>query len=161
MKRWTEVELNRLYRYALSLTGERDAAFDLTQAALLRWIETSNAAVDEPLRYVLSIIRNLHFDHCRHEKRLKQVPLDEIGPLDLDLAPLEQAQADADEVRWLLGELGDAERELLYLWAVEGYTIDEISNHTATPRGTLLSRLHRMRRRLIDRRATRDAETRQ
>jgi RNA polymerase sigma-70 factor (ECF subfamily) len=36
---------------------------------------------------------------------------------------------------------------VLFLWAVEGYTIDEISRQTGTARGTLLTRLHRLRKR--------------
>lgn len=157
MKHWTEPELNRLYRYALSLAGEPDSAFDLSQSALLRWLENPRADVDEPLRYVLRIIRNLHFDQRRREALLTWVPLSDAEPIALDLTSIEQTLVHADEIAWLLRQLGDAERELLYLWAVEGYTIDEIGAHTGAPRGTLLARLHRMRRRLTARRAARDA----
>jgi RNA polymerase sigma-70 factor (ECF subfamily) len=56
----------------------------------------------------------------------------------------------AEEVADLLARLHDVERELLYLWAVEEYTIDEISELTGAPRGTLLSRLHRLRGKLLE-----------
>jgi RNA polymerase sigma-70 factor (ECF subfamily) len=156
MKRWTEAELNRLYRYARSLARERSDAYDLVQGGLLRWLELASDDVDEPLSYVMRIIRNLHFDRVRREGRFDSTPLEDHEPVDLDLAPLEQTLVRAEEAEWLLAELNDAERELLYLWAVEGYTIDEISVHVDAPRGTLLSRLHRMRRRLLARRAQRD-----
>ena len=40
---------------------------------------------------------------------------------------------------------------MLYLWAVEEYTVDEIALLTETPRGTLLSRLHRLKKRVAGR----------
>lgn len=152
MSDWTEAELNRLFRYGLALSGDRDTAYDLLQSALLRWLEAPVREVDDRLRYVLRIIRNLYFDRLRRDRRVQWVPLEDSEPVDLDLAPLEQTLADTDEVAWLLADLSDAERELLYLWAVEGYTVDEISAHAQVPRGTLLARLHRMRRRIQSRR---------
>jgi RNA polymerase sigma-70 factor (ECF subfamily) len=41
-----------------------------------------------------------------------------------------------------------AEREILFLWAVEGYSTDEVARHLDRPRGSVLSIIHRMRKRL-------------
>ena len=38
------------------------------------------------------------------------------------------------------------EREILYYWAIEGMTAQEISRQIDTPRGTVLSRLYRLRK---------------
>jgi RNA polymerase sigma factor (sigma-70 family) len=67
-----------------------------------------------------------------------------------DLQPLEDLVMARDTLRHAWAVLSPAEREVLHLWAVEGYTVDEISQHTGTPRGTLLARLHRLRRRLAE-----------
>ena len=40
------------------------------------------------------------------------------------------------------------EREALFLWAVEGYTAREIAEMCSSPINTVLSRLHRGRRKL-------------
>jgi DNA-directed RNA polymerase specialized sigma24 family protein len=62
MRQWRTDELDRLYRYAASLTGAGEEALDLVQSALLRWLETGAgaAAVRSPLAYVMRVIRNLY-----------------------------------------------------------------------------------------------------
>jgi len=45
--------------------------------------------------------------------------------------------------------LNPVEREILHLWAVEGMTTAQIAEQLDTPRGTVLSRIYRMRQRLI------------
>ena len=40
------------------------------------------------------------------------------------------------------------ERELLFLWAVEEYTIEEIAHMKQVPKGTLQSKLHRLKKRI-------------
>ncbi|MGK0290726.1 MAG: RNA polymerase sigma-70 factor (ECF subfamily), partial [bacterium] len=55
-----------------------------------------------------------------------------------------------EEVEILLDQASPAERELLYLSAVEEYSIQEIAEITQTPKGTLLSRLHRLKNKIRD-----------
>ena len=69
-----------------------------------------------------------------------------MNTLDIGLDTLEATMIDQNLVERLWVDLKPLERELLYLWAVEGYTIDEISRLTETSRGTLLSRIHRIRK---------------
>ena len=40
------------------------------------------------------------------------------------------------------------ERELLYLFAIEGYTVQEIADDLGMKKGTLLSKIHRLKARL-------------
>ncbi len=37
---------------------------------------------------------------------------------------------------------------LLYLWSVEGFTIDELATKMIIPRGTLLSKIHRIKKKI-------------
>jgi len=148
MREWGKTELNHLYRYALALTHIPDEAYDLVQDALLRWLETDAGHVESPLKYVMRSLRNLHFDRRRHSRRWSEHRLHDPEPVPMQASPLEEMLIREREVGALLASLRDTERELLYLWAVEGYTVDEISEFTETPRGTLLSRLHRLRRKL-------------
>lgn len=148
----SDSELHRLYRYALSLTGDKDEAYDLLQTAVLRFLESDTKKIGKPMAYVSRIIRNHYFDAQRRANVIDWQPFPDDEPIDLSLTPIEQAMVDFDEVAWLLSVLSDRERELLFLWAVEGYTMEEISAHTDTPRATLLSRLHRIRQRLVERR---------
>lgn len=126
MKDWSKAELNRLYRYALALNHVPDEACDLVQHALLRWLETDTRQVKTPLTYVMRTIRNLHFDRHRHTQRWDERSLEGSELVSLQGAALEDLLIREDEVAALLAQLCDSERELLYLWAVEGYTVDEI-----------------------------------
>ena len=45
------------------------------------------------------------------------------------------------------------ERELLFFWAVEGCTAQEIADRTDSPRGTVLSRIHRLRQKILSQQA--------
>jgi RNA polymerase sigma-70 factor (ECF subfamily) len=56
--------------------------------------------------------------------------------------------ASREEVNHALGHLRPREREALYLSAVESYTAQEIADLTGSPRGTVLSLLHRAKGKL-------------
>ena len=50
-----------------------------------------------------------------------------------------------EETELILRNLNSEDRELIYLWAVEGYTVSELAEFFDRPRGTLLSKLHRLK----------------
>ncbi len=141
-------QLNRLYRYTLSLERKPDLAFDLLQGALEKYLGAPHSQIDHPMAYIKRIIRNLAIDNLRQKQR---GCIDQGGELDvirLQPSALEEQQLFEEELEELLEQLNPQERELLYLWAVEGYTVDEIAQWQNVPKGTLLSRIHRLRARL-------------
>ena len=52
------------------------------------------------------------------------------------------------DIELLMSRLRPEESEALYLNVVEGYTASEISEQTGSPRGTILSLIHRAREKL-------------
>ena len=150
--------LNRFYRYCLSLTHAPDTAYDLLQSSLEKVLRRQKARQDRsdelpPLGYLYAIARNAFIDGQRHRTRFPSEPLDEEttgggAVSSVGFSALEDLMLDRSTVVSLMSQLEASERELLYLWAVEGYTIQEIAEHMHTPRGTLLSRLHRLRARI-------------
>lgn len=143
-------QLNRAYRYALALTGQRDDAHDLVQSGVTRLLERDCARVTDVLAYLMRTMRNLYFDALRRQQRVEWSPMENLENVPaLDFRSLEQLVVDADEARRLMQMLEPAERELLYLWAVEGYTAEEIAQQCGVARGTILSRIFRMRQRLL------------
>ena len=68
--------------------------------------------------------------------------------VDMDTKPMEQIIASQLQVESVWQELSPDEREILYFWAVEGYSTSELAEFLQTPRGTLLSKIHRLRIRL-------------
>jgi len=151
-------ELNQLYRYALSLCAHEQTAYDLVQSGVERYlkkISTLSESLENPLAYIKSIIRNCYFDLERHRKVVSIISIDAddasgmdeyIGLVDSD--PMEDILMNQQEVQQLLGSLNAQENELLYLWAVEEHTVEEISQIYAKPRGTVLSKLHRLKKRI-------------
>jgi RNA polymerase sigma-70 factor (ECF subfamily) len=82
------------------------------------------------------------------------VSLDENDnqPVNIDPRVMEDIVIAEHEVAALMAMLEPLERELLYCWAVEGYTAQEIADWTDSPRGTVLSRIHRLRQKILRRR---------
>lgn len=144
-------ELNQLYRYALSLSGQEASAYDLLQSAIERYLKVSSQDIDVPIAFIKTTIRNLFYDMQRHHKVVPMLSMNSD-----DLASIEPMSDDSmddvlinqQEVKILMSCLNAEESELLYLWAVEEYTVDEIARMYEKPRGTLLSKLHRLKKRI-------------
>ncbi len=144
-------QLNQLYRYALSLTRQDEMAYDLVQSGLERYLKKPNGTIDTPIAYLKTIIRNLYFDHQRHNSIVPMVSLDDdtvshIEPADED--SMEDLLISQQQIQQLISMLSDEENELLYLWAVEEHTVEEIAAIYQKPKGTLLSKLHRLKKRI-------------
>lgn len=143
-----DVLLDSGYRYAISLTHDPAEAEDLIQDACLA-ILASGAPWERP--YLFATIRNRFIDRYRRNRKVMFVALDDgdgrrTEPVEFDWeAPdvLETGRLDR-----ALGALRVDEREALFLAVVEGYTAEEIGRLTSRPRGTILSLLHRAKRKL-------------
>ncbi|NGP53122.1 sigma-70 family RNA polymerase sigma factor [Thioalkalivibrio sp. XN8] len=145
----TDDDYQRAFRYARSLGADRDLAYDLVQGAVTRGLASGRQDIDEPLAYLMTSVRNGFYSEVRRDKTAAWTQYEELdGVIATDLQPLEDMAVSRDALRRAWSSLSAVEREVLHLWAVEGYTVDEISQRTGTPRGTLLARLHRLRNRL-------------
>jgi RNA polymerase sigma-70 factor (ECF subfamily) len=141
--------LNRLYRYCRSLSDQESDAFDLLQTSLERCIKKPPRDGQVFVAYAMTVIRNAFFDQLRSRARVALEPFDEdTVTVDFDLASLENTALDRNELEQVWTEMTVVEREILYLWAVEGYSTDEVAKHLQKPRNSVLSIVHRMRKRL-------------
>lgn len=144
-------DLKKLYRYAIALTRDDDMAYDLLQSSLERGLKRGVTSMDEPLAYLKMTIRNMFFDQLRRNKVVPLVSLDncvEISDMETGAVSLEDLYIQQDDVAQIINDLSPTESELLYLWAVEEYTAEELSERLQQPRGTILSRLHRLKKRI-------------
>lgn len=148
---FSEQLLQQLYRYAYSLCHNDDLAFDLVQSSCEKVIKKKK--VDTQLKpYMMRIIRNEYIDHYRRNKlelisdneQLESAIASESDVID----SLENTMVDKQQVALIMEQLSSQESELLYLWAVEGFSIQEISDMQNIPKGTLLSRLNRLKQRI-------------
>lgn len=144
-------EIEKLFRYAIAFTRDEDMAYDLLQSSLERGLKKGIASMDEPLAYLKVIIRNMFFDQQRRNKVVPLVSLeycDELTDEEASEVSLEDIFIQQEDVEQIVKDLSATESELLYLWAVEEYTAEEIAGLLQQPRGTILSSLHRLKKRI-------------
>ncbi|PCI44214.1 MAG: RNA polymerase subunit sigma-24 [Moraxellaceae bacterium] len=141
-------QLQKLFQYSFSLTQEKASAEDLLQSSLEKFIKLDKA-FDNPTAYIRRIIRNQFIDDCRRLKIISFEVLEEGAPALMEDRSLEDLQIQNDLIEYIFKQLATAEREVLYLWALMGYSATEIAKDTGQSRGTVLSRLHRIKQKVI------------
>ncbi|MCU7923441.1 MAG: RNA polymerase sigma factor [Candidatus Thiodiazotropha sp. (ex Dulcina madagascariensis)] len=138
--------LRRGYRYAFSLTHDKTRAEDLLQDA---WVSTLKTGGVLRRAYLFSAIRSRFLDSCRRAQLVVFESLDEEVDAGQQHTPADEiVLANLQMLERSLSTLRPIEREVLLLSDLEGYTAQEISELTGHPRGTVLSLIHRSRRRL-------------
>jgi RNA polymerase sigma factor (sigma-70 family) len=150
------------YRLARWLTGNRTDAEDVVQDASLRAFRAIREFAGGSSRaWVLSIVRNTTYSWLRKNRPaavitvedLEAVELQHATPGDADGETPEAAliaKVDAEQLHAAIAALPTPFRETLVLRDIEGLDYREIAEATEVPIGTVMSRLARARRRLID-----------
>ncbi|HVH62117.1 MAG TPA: sigma-70 family RNA polymerase sigma factor [Candidatus Dormibacteraeota bacterium] len=149
--------LDTLYRGALRLTRDPDAAQDLVQEAYLRALryQHSYQAGTNMKAWLFAIMRNLFWD--RFKGRKEDVSLDDVGEFVLfkklrdEGAKPESDVLDriaATEVVAAVDKLPPLHREVVVLVDVEGFSYKDAADALGVPIGTVMSRLHRARQQL-------------
>lgn len=150
---FNQAELNTLYRFAFSLTNVETSAYDLLQSALEKYLKLSvtKQSGSGQLRYFRTVIRNQFIDQYRRDQRHPHQEFESVEALiSIDMPSPEAVLIESEQIVGILTGLNASERELLHLWALEAYTAREIAEHLECPRGTVLSRIHRLRRKIQD-----------
>jgi RNA polymerase sigma-70 factor (ECF subfamily) len=149
MKPITDEQLQQAYRYAMSLTNSQAVAKDIVHSAYIKILEKDTKQIKNIQGYLFRCIRNSFIDMKRFDSRWLTVAEDhEDNTVEITVDTLESTVINQNLLKIIWEKLNPLERELLYLWAIEEYTIDEISQLTETPRGTLLSKVHRIRKKI-------------
>lgn len=142
---FSEDELNRLFRYCYTLTRDQTSAYDLLHNALEKYLATTQNITAQKA-YLQKIIRNLFIDDLRASQRREFVSFDENQDYaDFDIQTLESIIINEDMIEQVLALLSPVEREILYFWAIEGFSTAEVAEIMAIPKGTILSKIYRMR----------------
>jgi len=141
--------LNKLFHYCLALCGQRDDAYDLLQDALEKYLSKNGSPVDNPQAFIKRIARNRFFDLQRRKKIIQFDVLESSDEIVSDEKDLETLLVDELILKRVWPLLSAAEREVIFLWAVEDLSAAEIAVHLEIPRATVLSRMRRLRLRLL------------
>jgi RNA polymerase sigma-70 factor (ECF subfamily) len=144
----------RLFRYLLSLTGNRESAEDLFQETWIRVLERGHQ-YNEKWKFgtwLFTIARHLFVDHLRRKNpaatsaldeqdqtpALAETPSDTPSPFDIQIR-----REESDRVASALERLGTSYREVLVLRFQEDLSLEEIAGVVAAPLPTVKSRLYR------------------
>lgn len=157
---------HRLYGFLFRLTGHRDDADDLLQEVFVRVVRTIEKYKDDGRfeAWLFRIAMNLARDRIRRARRSPLVPDAESAEGDWDgrdsrptmraieeaNGPVESAEMseEVDRLQVALGQLNQAEREVIMLRHFSGLSFNEIAETMGTPLGTALARGHRGLKRL-------------
>jgi RNA polymerase sigma factor (sigma-70 family) len=138
----------RLWWYAYRLTGNAEAAWDVTQESWLGVIR-GLSRLNDPARFrpwVYQIVTRKADDWiARNAKARRQRT--EMAPETSGQGQLQQRDA-SDELQSLLARLPNQSRTALTLHYLEGLPITDIARVLSIPPGTVKSRLHAARNEL-------------
>jgi RNA polymerase sigma factor (sigma-70 family) len=145
--------LNAAYSLARYIVGDPTAAEDITQEALLSAYRHFASLRGEAARpWLLAIVRNACSDYRRKNRvwgELTTYRLDEAEDMQDDAAEDPEAaaigRAEIATLRAAIDALPETRRETLVLRELEELSYREISQITAVPIGTVMSRLARAR----------------
>ncbi|HLY59499.1 MAG TPA: RNA polymerase sigma factor [Terriglobia bacterium] len=145
----------RLFRYLVSLTGNRDAAEDLFQETWIRVLERGHQ-YNQKWKFgtwLFTIARNLFLDAMRRKNPAAGSNVEELdeasgfadtatsdAPSPFDL---QSQREDSDRVVRALDRLSSSYREVLVLRFQEDLSLEEIAAVVAAPIPTVKSRLYR------------------
>lgn len=141
--------LDSLYRYCFTLVADENEAYDLLQSSIEKYLKVDAGEIENKRAYMKRIIRNQYIDECRKRAKVTEEEFDEsVTYVDINTNSLEKIVATQYQVEAVWRKLNASEREIMYFWAVEGYTTNELAEFLDMSRGTLLSKIHRLRKRL-------------
>jgi RNA polymerase sigma-70 factor (ECF subfamily) len=131
-----------VYGIALKMLQDAMAAEDLTQGVFLKvWSSPDAFAAGNFAGWIARVARNRALDVLRSRGVRTEADLPVDVPLDSSLDDVVFSRIDAVRVRAALAALPDEQRHPIELGFFGGVTHEEIARRTATPLGTVKTRI--------------------
>lgn len=147
-----EGTLYRLYGYAFSLCGDREDARDLVQEAAAKALGARQVPRDQSAyrAWLFKILRNSFFDSLRRRERRRAYEAFESQNLNnLEYWDYDDRLIDVMTVKLELARLHAAQREIIGLIDICGFSYAEAAETLEIPVGTVMSRISRARGALL------------
>ncbi|WP_178863293.1 RNA polymerase sigma factor [Thiomicrorhabdus cannonii] len=147
-----ESKYRRLYRLAFAWCHQSFMAEDLVQETLLKAIESRKDlnSLEHLDAWLTKIMHNQFLDNMRFNRRWEwadEAEIDDHLVVDCSETELIKKQT-AEQFYDAIAKLPFAQREAITLADLQGFSYQEIAEITATPIGTVMSRIARGRERL-------------
>jgi RNA polymerase sigma-70 factor (ECF subfamily) len=143
-------ELGGLRRFCYSLTGTAADADDLLQTTVEKLLLKGMPADAHAAKWSYRVCKNVWIDELRARDVRQRYPLtvvdEEASQSTEAVAQMEQDLADVSAA---LDQLPDEQRMALSLVAIEGKTYAEAADILEVPDGTIMSRVARARKNLV------------
>ncbi|GAA6167403.1 RNA polymerase sigma factor [Sessilibacter corallicola] len=141
-------ELQDFYQYAVVLCQNTDDAYDILQTSLEKLLNEKRRGkkISNQTSYLRTIIRNQFIDQYRHQQKWQSELFEEQASYDISSVDIEAITINQGVLKKIWEQLSAEDRDILYHWAVLGYSTDEACELLGLARGTFLSRLHRLRK---------------
>lgn len=135
-----------LYRFALSLSKNRDTAADLVQQTYCIWAQKGHQLRDrsKAKTWLFTTLHREFFAHARRSKKYSDAEITE-NMLGEDASPAGEAdrQMDGQRALELLSKLDAVFRAPITLYYLNQHSYKEIANILEIPMGTVMSRISR------------------
>lgn len=146
---WLTAFRRNLFGYACALCDDTASAEDLYHETLLRGMSARDCPGERaPFRaWMFRIQRNLWVDRLRAQKRLDELLVEGIesdAHAD-ELGPDEDMVINRMDVRQAFARLNKAQRDVLALVDIGGFSYEETAELLEVPKGTVMSRISRAR----------------
>lgn len=140
-----------LLAFARSLTLDISEAEDLAHDAVVRALQSGSAPkqIAELRPWMFRIIKNLFIDTKRKERVQREFSITQNRLSDTEPAQTD-GPVEALMVRQAYAKLAPRDREILCLVDILGLTYAQAANAIDVPVGTVMSRVSRARRAMID-----------
>ena len=121
---FSEPVRDRMYRYAMTLLGDRDEAMDAVQdvSGKLWRMGPAMEKVKNPEAFAMRSVRNFCIDRLRCRKSVSREMFPEIA-----YTAEADKWADVQLVRMAIGKLPEKQRTVVHLKDIEGFGTDEIA----------------------------------
>lgn len=139
-----------LYRFAFSLTRNREEALDLTQQTFARWAEKGHQlrSPQKAKSWLFMVLYREFAAHYRQRQRQATEPLDPLAHFPIAEADRPVVTTEAVAIIEALHSLEEIFRAPLTLFYLEEHSYHEIAEILDLPAGTVMSRLARGREHL-------------
>lgn len=144
-----------LRRFAISLYRNIDRADDLVQETLAKALANRNKFREGSnlSAWLFTILRNHYYSEYRKRKREVEDP-DGVYAAKLASAPNQLDHLEYEELRDMMSDLPQDQKEALVLVAASGFSCEEAADTLGVAVGTVKSRVSRARKKLLSERDT-------